>query len=205
MIMTRNKKASSSFFRYSVELPDKMPDDDDSCEGSQTNLDDDRHCCCCENRMSNSGSVGRPNGHVVSADDDYEAGGGCGGSGRGTLDSRVSRCRRSGRRQSSASPSPRRTHHHHHHYYYYGKKRANGPPNGSLPHSKASTLNKQEKKKVEEDQEKEDKKRRKRKRKPLTQMASALRGVEFIAQHIKKADKDREVSVMMSVRLQTAE
>jgi hypothetical protein len=29
---------------------------------------------------------------------------------------------------------------------------------------------------------------------PLTNVASALKGVEFIAQHIKKADKDTEVS-----------
>ena len=30
-------------------------------------------------------------------------------------------------------------------------------------------------------------------RQPLSQVASALKGVEFIAQHIKKADKDTEV------------
>eukprot|EP00094_Tigriopus_californicus_P003577 TCALIF_03440-PA protein Name:"Similar to nAChRbeta2 Acetylcholine receptor subunit beta-like 2 (Drosophila melanogaster)" AED:0.68 eAED:0.68 QI:0/0/0/0.5/1/1/2/0/100 len=30
-------------------------------------------------------------------------------------------------------------------------------------------------------------------RKPTSQVAAALKGVEFIAQHIKKADKDREV------------
>jgi hypothetical protein len=156
----------------------------------------------------------------------------------GTLTSCTSRCHHHPHLDSpSPSPSPtghchhHQRHHHHHHHHHHRRRRhhrcqSTAPPscgrcdgggrrpNGSLPHSRVSTLKSQKsldmdhKKNRKGSKEDESQRasngqrgsggnggaRRRRRRPPLGQVAGALKGVEFIAQHIKKADKDREVS-----------
>ena len=45
----------------------------------------------------------------------------------------------------------------------------------------------------QQQQQQQQQQKKKQPKKPLSQVASALKGVEFIAQHIKKADRDTEV------------